>query len=345
MKLGADGSIAVSTELTTDNDFAADILGLAVDDAGSAALIGTFEGVLVLSGHTMTTPANVGSSNSFVAKVGPSGQYQWSTVLPSDSDRIAGLGVTPGGDVYVSGQGCYPNFGAGPIDTGSHDDFCSAFFVAKLAGADGHHLWGKGASDDAFTHDFTGPLVVLADDGVAVTGSYRSSGRELDFGGGALPSTADSVPFVVMYDANGALKASRTYPTLTPGSAPTAWGAAATQRPTLKMAPAPGGGLIIAGPSVPSTCGSGRVDNEILSLAADGSIGRTWAISACQGCSGAFEYGGRLWFSFNALAVAPSGAIAVAGAYAYGLTVGTKSFCAYTQASAQDDAVVIGIAP
>ncbi|MGH7788801.1 MAG: hypothetical protein ACRERC_18160 [Candidatus Binatia bacterium] len=160
---------------------------VATDKVGNTYVAGTFESVLVANGHTVTSN---GQRDVFVAKLDALGGVLWIASAGSDlDDEVGGIGVDPGGNVYLAGtfyktmfftadekvadpldlQLTAPTseFGVSGITCPAHIDATDGF-VAKLD-KDGKWLWAARAGGKGF--DAANDLAVAAN-GVYVTGSY-----------------------------------------------------------------------------------------------------------------------------------------------------------------------------
>ena len=169
---------------------------LAVDDAGNAYLGGAFGQTLDFGGAT--TPLEAITSDSFVAKIGPTGQAIWARRFAWDGETwsnggnmVYSIGIAPGGDPVIAGVSSGTITLGATIWTGygsSHQPF-----VARLKGTDGSVVWSAASGG---TFDTDRPLV-------AVDGQQRTfiAGRYFS-GSGAWGTGVGSV-FRVGFDPNG----------------------------------------------------------------------------------------------------------------------------------------------
>jgi hypothetical protein len=328
-RLDAHGVVRLSEEIgpPQENDDAS-ISGIAADPNGGAAIRGRVKGSLDLPGRTLSGPADAVWGNSYVAKLDAIGRHVWSRILQPAENTIAGLAMTDTGDLYVSGQGCYPDFGAGPIQT-PPNYFCHDFFLAKLAATDGHQFWGKGAGAAGFSADYTGPLAALPAGGVAVAGTYPGY-QAPDFGSGTLPSTGG--PFVVAFASDGSLQYARSYPELHVEDAG-----------SLRLAALPTGGLAMAGASSAGSAAHHRL-HKVSMLTADGTLTRSWTVETYDFCT-VYGFCGKTDLQWGGLAATPDGSPVIAASYAFEVHVGGKTFVADNSQYAQYDAFVAKLSP
>jgi hypothetical protein len=167
--------------------------GVAVDDAGSLAVIGTFSGSVDFGGGALTS---AGGTDVFVAKLDPNGAHLWSKRFGESTFDQEGVSITfdPDGNVLIAGvtKGTV-DFGGGPLTSAGGFDG----FAVKLD-ADGNHLWSKRFGDvenDAAAHIATDAL-----GNVLLTGNFHGT---IDFGGAPLTSGGDADVFVTKLDADG----------------------------------------------------------------------------------------------------------------------------------------------
>jgi hypothetical protein len=326
-KVAADGTVVVSKEFGVDQKVTLYRIAAAPD--GGAVIVGRLAGSVDVLGGALQGDAFDGGA--YVAKIDATGTFVWGTVLSTNPENtLAGLGISPAGEVYVSGQGCSPDFGAGPIWTGG-TYFCDDFFLAKL-GPDGHQIWGKGVGVDSFSDDFTGPLVALADGSVAVAGMYSQG--PLDFGSGAFPNVSGTAPFIVAYAPDGALRFAKLYAALGVSS----FGAYATN---LRLAAAPSGEMALGGHSL-SDPTTGGVLEQAFWLDKDGTPGQSRTVRT-HDCHYQVQSGKP--YVWSSVALRSDRTILLAGSYASGLDVGTASRCADRESYAQYDAFVAAFAP
>ncbi len=123
------------------NDLSGDI---AIDDAGSVVITGSFGGTTTFGSTTLTS---AGSFDLFVAKLSPAGNWQWATKAGGGDTEIGrGVTIDRSGNVYVTGRfnGSAAGFGATSLaSVGDYD-----VFVAKLS-AVGAWQWATRAGGNA----------------------------------------------------------------------------------------------------------------------------------------------------------------------------------------------------
>ncbi len=119
--------------------------GIAIDASGNSYLTGRFQGTATFG---TTTLVSAGSSDVFLAKVGPDGNYLWALRGGGGSfDEGFGIAVDPSGNSYLTGR--YfgsATFGTATLVSAGSDDL----FVIKVA-PDGNFLSalrGGGTSSD-----------------------------------------------------------------------------------------------------------------------------------------------------------------------------------------------------
>ena len=117
-----------------------------VDRAGNVYVAGSFTGTATFGATTLTSAAS--SYDVFVAKLNPTGTYQWAVGVGSaEYEFFSDLAVDPRGNVYVTG-----NFRSDSLSFGPHlvrhvsgDDV----FVAKLSAA-GAWEWATAACNKTY---------------------------------------------------------------------------------------------------------------------------------------------------------------------------------------------------
>ena len=166
-------------------------VGVATDAAGNVLVTGNYSGTVDFGGGPLS--ANYGS---FVAKLDPAGNHQWSKSLDGTNVQYGyrSVATDAAGNVVLTGDFLFTvDFGGGPLaSVGGR-----AVFAAKLDPA-GNHLWSKrfGGVSEAYglgvTTDATGNVVL--------TGSFQDT---VDFGGGPLTSVGSYAAFVAKLDPAG----------------------------------------------------------------------------------------------------------------------------------------------
>lgn len=171
------------------------VAGVVVDRNGDSYFAGYFSDTLQVDNFTFRS---AGTSDGFVAKVSPTGSWQWAVVVGSSQiDEIHGIGMDGAGDVYVTGE----FMGTVAFDTVSVSSSGSTdVFVAKISQA-GNWQWaaqaGGAASDrgSAITVDSSGNSYLTG----AIGGSARFGTTNLPGSG----SNGDSDLFVAALAADG----------------------------------------------------------------------------------------------------------------------------------------------
>lgn len=140
----------------------------AVDAAGNVYVAGSFTGTATFGATTLTS---AGSADVFVARLTPSGGYQWAKRAGgADSDIATALAIDASGNIVVAGQ-----FESAPAAFGPNSLTGVAasvdVFVAKLNPA-GTWQWAKSAGGS----DFDFPTAVTTDPSgnILLTGSFQS---------------------------------------------------------------------------------------------------------------------------------------------------------------------------
>lgn len=173
--------------------------GVAIDPSGNVLVTGAFYGTVDLGGGPL---ASAGGHDVFVAKYGPTGAHLWSKRFGGPTDDLGyGVAADTSGNVLLTGsfQGAAGFASTTLTSAGDRDAF-----VTKLSPA-GVHLWSKRFG--AAAQDRGQALAVDGNGNVAVTGYFQGS---VDFGGGALTSTAIDV-FVARLSSAGAHLLSRRF--------------------------------------------------------------------------------------------------------------------------------------
>jgi len=194
-KFDSTGAVVYANRYGGDS-FDLDSPTLAVDDAGNAYFGGAFGQTLDFGGGT--TPLVALTSDSFVAKIGPTGQAIWAKRFGWDGETwsnggnmVYSIAIAPGGDPVIAGVS------SGTITLGATDwpgqGSSHQPFVARLKSADGSVVWGA-ASGGTFDTDH--PYVAVdAQQRTFLAGRY--------FSGGGAWGTGVGGTFRVGLDASG----------------------------------------------------------------------------------------------------------------------------------------------
>jgi hypothetical protein len=167
-----------------------------VDASGNIVVVGNFEGGVDFGGGTLTS---AGGTDIFVAKFTSGGAFVWAKRFgTANPDFADGVAVDSSGNVIVLGRFTGTiNFGGADL-VGASVDF-DDIALAKLATADGAHMWSKRFGSTAA--DSGSDVTVDSAGNVLITGIFRGT---VDFGGGGLVSGGDADIFVAKYvGANG----------------------------------------------------------------------------------------------------------------------------------------------
>ncbi len=168
------------------------VQGVTTDSSGNIVLVGWFGGNLDLGGGPMVS---AGGLDAFVARIDPSGAFQWNQNFGDTSDQKAVfVGTDSSDNVAVSG------YFAGSIDLGG-GTFASAggndVFAARFSPAGAHmwsHAYGTTAGEEVWGFD------VHANGNVYLAGYSQGS---IDFGGGPLPNGGAEDMFMVRLSPMG----------------------------------------------------------------------------------------------------------------------------------------------
>ncbi len=182
---------------------------VAIDKNGNITMAGNLRGTVNFGGATLVAS---GLEDVFVASFDSQGAHRWSKKFGDGSDQYAtDVAVDSAGNVIITGalRGTL-NFGGANLTTADAGDI----FLAKLASADGAHLWSKRFGDGGgqTASDQTGYAVTVdSGNNITITGSFATS---VYFGGATLLATSDSRDiFLAKFDSNGAFGWSATFET------------------------------------------------------------------------------------------------------------------------------------
>lgn len=164
-----------------------DGFAVAVDSNGNVLVTGQFVDTVDFGGGPLTS---AGEPDIFVAKFAPNGTHLWSKRFGGVlSDRGLAIAVDASGDVVLCGWFIATvDFGGGPLTSISSAE---KIFVAKLAGADGSHLWSKNFGRTVFERHQG--LAVDSEGDVVVAGYFAGTAN---FGGGPVTSVGVADIFV-----------------------------------------------------------------------------------------------------------------------------------------------------
>jgi hypothetical protein len=168
---------------------------IAAEPSGASIIAGSFGGPVDFGGGTVTPTAGL---DAFLVKFDQSSAHQWSKRFGEGSGDLSvqlasAVAVDTLGNVIVAGS-FYGSvdLGGGPLVSAGGRDV----FVAKLD-ATGGHVWSRQFGDDA--EQVAGGLTVDPNGDVIFTGLF---GGDVDFGGGLISSTGNSI-FVCKLDNAG----------------------------------------------------------------------------------------------------------------------------------------------
>jgi hypothetical protein len=168
-------------------------LAIAVDGSGNVIIAGNMAGSTNFGGGALTSP---GGLDIFVAKFDGDGAHVWSKRFGDNVDQTAqAVAVDASGNVIVAGKFLGTvNFGGNNLTSAGNNDI----FIAKLAAADGSHVWSMrfgGSADDEATG-----VAVNSLNSIALTGTSQGN---IDFGGGTITSAGGPDIFVVKLSSAG----------------------------------------------------------------------------------------------------------------------------------------------
>jgi len=166
--------------------------GLVTDGYGNCYLTGYIYGTATFGTITLTSS---GSSDTFIAKLGASGNWLWAVLGGgSSNDWGEGISIDSNGNLYVAGLfRATVTFGSTTLTSGGEYDV----FVAK-AGPSGNWLWAKKAGGTGSNGGYS-----ISTDSAGnsfITGYFRSTAT---FGSTTLTSSGDTDIFVAKLDTIG----------------------------------------------------------------------------------------------------------------------------------------------
>jgi hypothetical protein len=171
------------------------ILAVSTDKQGNILLAGAFDGSINLGGQTLTS---AGKQDIFIAKLSPTGQHIWSKRFGDSYNQTAtGIGADANGNVIVTGIFIgNVDFGGGTLT--SDTIFFQDVFLAKFT-PDGTHIFSKRYGDSNI--QYANGLAVDLYGNAIISGYFQNN---VDFGGGTLTSAGDFDVFVAKFDGSGA---------------------------------------------------------------------------------------------------------------------------------------------
>jgi len=196
---------------------------VALDEGGNVLWTGTFEGTINLGGNAL---ASAGESDIFVAKLDPTGAVVF-------AQRMGGAGIDSDGSIAVDSEGNVvasgyyqgtPDLGGGPLPDTQQKE---GQFIVKLD-ASGQHVYSRGAVSQDGHFSYT--LQADADGGVLLAGRLNGV---VDLGGKTIEAPGGRGFGVARIDRSGAVVFAQAYGSTVPGHT--------------CAAPAPGGGMLVAG--------------------------------------------------------------------------------------------------
>ncbi|TMB49197.1 MAG: PKD domain-containing protein, partial [Deltaproteobacteria bacterium] len=258
---------------------------VAVDGNGNVLVTGKFSGTVDFGTGPITS---AGATDIFLAKYSAAGDPVWSRAFGGGmNDAGNGVAVDRGGNVVLIGTaGGGSDFGGGPIMANGY-----SIVVAKFSPT-GAHLWSKGIGGDL--GGGTGRAVAVDGNGnVLVTGKFSGT---VDFGTGPITSAGATDIFLAKYSAAGDPVWSRAFG----GGMNDAGNGVAVDR---------GGNVVLIGTAGGgSDFGGGPIMANGYSIVV-AKFSPTGAHLWSKGIGDSFSNSG------NAVAVDPSGNIAVTGAF------------------------------
>jgi hypothetical protein len=160
------------------------VTALAVDTAGDVVVTGGFQNTVDFGAGPVTSQGN---DDVFIVKLDATGNYVWGRRFgDSDVQGPAFVAVDAGGDVIVTGtfRGSI-DLGGGALVSRGLDDV----FLARLGGADGHHVWSKQFGDSHA--QFATGLALDGSGHVLMTGVFPGVvANSVDYGFGPITSNA-----------------------------------------------------------------------------------------------------------------------------------------------------------
>jgi hypothetical protein len=170
-------------------DAASDV---AIDVNGDLVIVGVFSGSVNFGGGPLMSS---GDPDIFVAKYSPTGEYRWAKRFGGPkADMALNVVTDSAGDIVISALGSQVDFGDG-TPKGMQSGLFGDMLIAKLAGANGGHIWSYALSTGTAT-GYGLAVDKLGD--VFWSGSFTTS---LMFGVESITSAGASDAFVVKLTA------------------------------------------------------------------------------------------------------------------------------------------------
>ncbi|MDI1435074.1 SBBP repeat-containing protein [Polyangium sorediatum] len=273
-------------------------VSVSTDKTGNILLAGALQGTMNLGGTMLTSG---GKEDAFVAKLNSAGQVIWAKRFGDGQNQSAtGIGADAEGNVYVTGIFIGTvNFGGSNLT--SDTNFFQDVFLVKFA-PDGSHVWSKKFGDSNI--QYARALAVDGVGNVVIAGYFQ---QQVDFGGGVLTAAGQAFDaFVAKFNATGQHLWSKKYGNDADQSAKS-------------LAVDGAGNVYVAGEA------SGAIDFGAGLVMAQGNPSAFVAKLDSQGAPlWAKLSSGAGKASANAVAVSPSGAVAVAGQFQGTFDLGGK---------------------
>ena len=176
--------------------------GVAVDGSGSVVITGTFAGPTIAFGATTLT--SNGAYNVYVAKLTPTGAWQWATSAGgSGNDYGYDVALDGNDNIVITGEFNSPTITLGATTLLNASLGSADIFVAKLTPTG---TWEWGAGGGGGNYDAGNGVAIDGSGSVVVTGTFRS--LTITFGTTTLtnanPSAGSGDIFVAKLTATGA---------------------------------------------------------------------------------------------------------------------------------------------
>jgi len=148
--------------------------------------------------------ANIGAEDIAVVKINAAGITEWAAVAGGTGNEDASSICTDNSSIYVSGSySDAANFGTQSVvsDNPNVNEDRPEFFVAKLNDA-GQWQWVRNQDGNANSQ----ATAITTDNSGNVIAGGIFFGADLQIGATTLPSVFDQLPFIVKYNASGAVQ-------------------------------------------------------------------------------------------------------------------------------------------